>query len=162
MPDPRRIVADSSALIPAFMPDGRWRVDQRATELLNAIERRVVVAFAPELLMAEFMNRLLRQLTELRTEGQVPNPEIIVESQWLEFQKLSIIYTPMNELAFLAWDAPCQHSVPGPDSWFAATAVHHDAELWLSHPPNDQSGVLAKQFGAKVHYLSEEPFIQRA
>lgn len=161
MPDPRRIVADSSALIPAFMPDGRPDVDRRAKELLNAIERRAVVAFAPEVLMVEFMNRLLRELTTLRVEGYATDPQIIVERQWLEFQRLSIIYTPAAELSLTAWDAASRHSVSGPDSWFCATAVLHDAELWLSHPPSDQSGELARRFGAKVHYLSAEPFVQR-
>lgn len=159
MPEPRRIVPDTSALVPAFFPDADSRINRRSSALLAAIQSGAAVAFAPDLLQAEFLKRALRRLDELaRASDHRDDATEDVEAQWINFLRTRIIYTPAPQLAATAWDAACRHALPPPDSWFAACARHHDAELWLSHPPADRAGEHGRRYGVDVRYLSAETF----
>jgi predicted nucleic acid-binding protein len=154
--DSRRIVVDTSALVPAFFPERSRAVNRGALRLLAAIRTRAAVAFAPEVLQAEFLKRAVRRLIELTDVGRERDTAVLeVEAQWLEFLRAPIVYTPALVLAATAWDATSRHSMPAPDSWFLACALHHDAELWLSHPPADSAGEWARRYGASIRYLSE-------
>lgn len=157
MPDPLRIVIDTSAIVPAFFPDGTTRVDQGAASLLAAIEHSRVVAFAPEVLQAELLKRAARRLDELVQTGIGRGTAVAsVEGLWLRFLRARIVYTPAAVLAAIAWDATCRYSAPAPDSWFVACAIHHDAVLWMSHPPKDRAGEQGRRYGADVRYLSQD------
>ncbi len=162
MGEQRRIVVDTSAIVPAFFPDGVGRIDRGAAALLNAVRHRHVVAFAPEMLRFEFMSRVIRRIQELRDEGVERDTAVLeMEAQWLSFTNLgkrSLVYTPSEALSAIAWDAACRYNTPPPDSWFLACARLHDAELWMSHPAEDGAGEAAKRYGVVVRYLSHEMF----
>lgn len=117
------------------------------------------VAFAPDMLQIEFLGLALRRLDEMSERGRFRSDvEVEVRAQWEAFLRVPIVYTPAGELAERAFEACTRHSVPPPDIWFIACALHHDAQLWLSHPHADRAGDHARSSGVDVRYLTEGAF----
>jgi predicted nucleic acid-binding protein len=158
----RRIVPDASVMVPAFFREQidrsgvPFNLTQAAKPIADAIRRHEVKAFAPEVLLPEFMMGVYRKCGPRNDRGVI-EPEL-VEQQFSDFLALPIVFVPSKQLAEEAWRLARDQGVPPPDSWYAACAVSHDAELWISHPHGDRLAERAQQAGVQVYLLTDVRF----
>jgi hypothetical protein len=166
MPDRRRIVPDTSVVLPGFFKEELHGLDltRRALPLVHSIRSRAVIAFAPLQLLHEFMKRSYDKAFG-RSSGELLDPQI-VDNQVREFLKLDIDYWrahyddpagPMAQ-ALEAWQYAHSLRISVADSWFLACAVRYDAELWVSHEHEDGFVDKARKIHPKVHTLAAEAF----
>jgi len=132
MPDRRRIVPDNSALFPAFFNEPQTKTARR---LENAIRCHDVVAYAPDLLLHEFIKCAHKRARGRSDSGTSEIDE--VERRVLDFLTLPIIYVPGMVLSGTAWDLIRNRGISPPDSWYVACAMYHQAEFWVSHEHRD-------------------------
>lgn len=165
MPKRRRIVPDASVMVPAFFPEelhirGRtFRLTQPALRLAAAITSREVAAFAPGLLLHEFLRRAYRKSSPRSGAASVPLED--VQTQVATFLRLPVTYVPMTQLADLAWDLVVNSGVPPPDAWYVACAMQYQAELWISHEHRDGLVAAARSVHSEVFLLTERAFGDR-
>lgn len=153
MAEPRRIVPDASVLIKAYF---REEFTDRAKSVRAAIDTKSCVAFAPEMLQAEFFTNAFEKASGRGRPERVPHDELLLKV--VDFFALPIIYVPGVELRDIALECVESHGVPPPDSWYVACARYYDAELWISHDHADGLATSARQFHDKVFLLSERAF----
>lgn len=137
----RRLVPDTSVMVPAFFPErlvvsgNDFDLSARARPVANAIRTRDVEAFAPDMLLAEFLSTAAAKAFA-RSGGDAVDAQDVTD-QVLGFFSLRIITVPAEQISAIALDLIMSDRVSPPDSWFLATAIHTGAELWYSHRHRD-------------------------
>ena len=159
----RRIVPDASVILPAFFNEriahkgASFDLTRVAKPIADAIRLQNVEAFAPEVLLPEFMAAAYRKCS-LRNGRREIEPEL-VERQLFDFlHSLPIVFVPSKQLAENAWRLTRDQGVPPPDSWYVACAISHDAELWISHTHKDRFPEQALKAWRRVYLLTDSPF----
>src|SRR5687767_3336390 len=135
MSDRIRIVPDCSVLIPAFFPEKLptgFDLTPPARSIEAAIVNREVLAFAPDVLLREFIGCAFDKVRR----GNVPREEAL--SQVYRFIQLRITYVPLNDLTDRAIELIDKHKVSPADAWYVACANYYDADYWLSHRQKDR------------------------
>jgi predicted nucleic acid-binding protein len=142
----RRIVPDNSVLIPAFFNE---RLSRPARRLADAIRLREVTAFAPEILIHEFMKVGWGKTVDL---GET---EVAVRlDDFLDTLLPNITMVPGAELAQDVMRLRGK-GIHVPDSWYAACALRYGAELWVSHAAKDRLVERARLAGINVRILRQ-------
>jgi predicted nucleic acid-binding protein len=158
----RLIVPDNSVMIPAFFPESLDRggtpfdITARARPLAHAVRLRRVRAFAPGLLMEEFLK--IAALKAAPRSGAASVEAADAEAHILDFATLPITYVPVQELLGVALDLVMREKIAAPDSWYVACAIVLGAELWISHEHEDGLVEKARRVHADVHVLTDERF----
>ncbi len=158
----RRIVPDASVLLPAYFPKrlklGAREIDltRRSWPIMNAIQQRHVLAFAPPALLIEFCNVAMQKGAAWRGSPAVSWEQ--VDLHCYRFISLPITYQPAEDIAAMAWSLARQYGISSPDSWYVACALHYDAELWISHAHADGLVDHARRADANIHVLVDESF----
>lgn len=166
----RRIVPDTSVIIPALFREtipyqgNPFDLTRRARPIFDAIWDRRVDAYAPHLLMSEFMTAARRKGAPRDNRNPIPLDD--VKEQCQQFLRLCpappgkqrLTLVDSAELAELAWDLLETHDLSSTDVWFLACAKLMDAELWISHRQQDRFPAAAKSAWPKVFVLTETHF----
>ncbi len=149
-------------MVAAFFPEvldiqeRRFQLTQSARGVRAAIFSRRVVAFAPEVLLPEFVTAAARKSSPRLGGSAIPLEQ--VHAQILAFRGMPLTYVPMEEMADTAWELIANHAVSPPDSWYLACALQNEAELWVSHAHRDGFLESSRRVHAKVFALTETPF----
>lgn len=159
----RKIVPDSSVMVPAFFPErltvggNAFDLSARARPIATAIRTRDIEAFAPDMLLAEFLNTAAAKAFD-RTGSSAMDAQD-VRDQILRFIALPIFSVPAGRISTVALDLIMSERVSPPDSWFLAAAIYTGAELWYSH--RHQDGIVEqaeKLHRDQVFVLTERKF----
>jgi predicted nucleic acid-binding protein len=151
----RRIVPDNSVLIAALFHEP---LTPRATRVLTAIHCDEVVGYATDYLRHEFMSVVYDKATGRSRKERIDI--VIAQQRVFDFLSIPLVYVPGEELDATRWDLIRNHSISPQDSWYVACAIHHDAELWISHQHRNGLIPSARRVHDKVFLLSEQPFSQ--
>ena|SRR2546423_494240 len=163
MAERRRIVPDSSVVLEALFPGtlvgtGLVSIGPRAQTILNAIQGKSVVTFAPEQLIAEVLKGAYRICTD-RSAKYLRLTREHAHAAVSDFLSWPIEFSSSEDLAPTALALVNDAHVSAPDSWFAACAMHRDAELWISHDQADGIVSLVRARHSKVFTLAERAFL---
>jgi predicted nucleic acid-binding protein len=162
MPGRRRIVPDASVILPAYLPEeveihGRTvDLSRLAKPLVSDITDHTIVALAPHLLLHEFLKRAQEKNRGRSEKALLPLEELVTAVDL--FLALPVRRVDMHELAQDAWRLMTHGSFSAADSWYLACAIHHNAELWLSHEHQDGFVKHAREEHQLVFTLSETPY----
>ncbi len=156
-----RIVPDTSVLIPVYFPETTvWQgnpfdLSGRAERLHDAIWTGRVTAYAPHVLVNEFLRVAYRKVHE---SGSVDTTHLEnVLDQFLHLvrrHRITLVETVI--LAERARDVPETPEPKWPDAWFIACAKAMAAELWISHPQRDELKREAERAGVVVRTLAAD------
>ena len=152
MPDPRRIVPDTSVLVAAMLQQGEQTA--RAQNALNAIWNGTITCYAPDVLLVEFM-KIAVQFRHGSRRGGVG---LDAGRQLETFLRLPINYIPSMDLVSTAFNDCDRHEIPAPDSWFLAAAELKEAELWIARETKDRFASSAASVYDKVYTLQRHEF----
>lgn len=163
MGERRRIVPDSSVVLEALFPatlvgTGLVNIGPRAQTIVNAISSKSIITFAPQQLIAEVLKGAYRICSDRAAKYRGLTRERAYAAV-LDFLSWPIEFSSAEDLAHTALDLVNDARLSAPDSWFAACAMHRDAELWISH---DQAGGIVSLVHArhsKVFTLAERAFL---
>jgi predicted nucleic acid-binding protein len=152
-------------MVPAFFPeriqfrDNPLDLTRKARPLADAIRTRDVAAFAPGQLVYEFTKAAHRKTTEEGIPVEAATRQV---TDFLYLWARGITTVPMSEIVELAWKLSTQNSIASPDSWYLATAMTYEAELWISRrDQRDRFGDHALEVYSQVFFLTERKFHQR-
>lgn len=145
MASPRRIVPDNSVIIPAFFKESART--QYSQKLVAAVQSGRVKAFAPEILLHEFIK------VAFAKDQTLADPEITDRIEDFFTLNRDITYVPGAFLVSLVLQLRSHH-IYLPDSWYVACAIHYKAELWISHNQKDDLLGHAKEAGVRVCLLN--------
>ena len=158
----RRIVPDASVMLPAFFSEqiehkgAGFDLTRSAKPIADAIRLRDVKAFAPDVLLPEFMGSAYRKCSPRRGRSEIALE--LADRQVSDFLLLPIVYVSSRDLAEDAWELARECGVPPPDSWYLACAMYYDAELWVSHSHEDRFPEQALKAWPRVYLLTERRF----
>ena len=160
MSERRRVVPDCSVIVPAYFQeelevnDNLMDLTQQAIPLVGSIRAGDVIAFAPDLLVHEFLKTAHRKFCGRAESRNLPLEK--VQEQMEDFLELPLKYVRMNDKYFAgkAWALMAQGGFSAADSWYLAIAIEYHAELWISHEHQDKFAEKARRVHSPVFTLS--------